>query len=211
MSARADLHDLLSEAEAKLGLNEGFALVQAPWALLDSAEAVFLSLSPGAPAPGETEIRRVSDERGNSFRMERDAHTPPLTEQFLAMAELLDRHPDDILTGVLMPFRNAGWADLNARQREMGAEIGRAFWASALTHPARRIIVTTGGEVEEAVSDMLDASPERRIPAGWGDLELARYATPSGATLIALPNLSLFGLFSRPESERPLRQIFRGI
>ena len=79
---RSDWHDRLVAAEAALGLRDGFRFVYGRWDSLATGRVAFLSLNPGR-APSDTEMREVSDERGNSYAVERLTTVSTITDQAL--------------------------------------------------------------------------------------------------------------------------------
>ena len=72
--------DRLTAEERRLDLSGGFKFLYGPWKGLETARIAFLSLNPGQ-APVEAELRVVSDERGNSYEVERTTTLSPITEQ----------------------------------------------------------------------------------------------------------------------------------
>ena len=62
--------------------------------------------------------------------------------------------------------------------------------------PGRPIAKLFGGELEGS------------FPVGWGNITADRYRLGDGRQLIALPHLSRFAIFGRPEGDRALRTLF---
>lgn len=206
---REDWSARLHEAEVALGLSDGFKFVCGPWSTLSSARVAFLSLKPGRP-PDDADLRVVSDERGNSYRVERATTKSPITEQFLALAEMLGEEPDAILAGFVAPFRAIAWADLDTRQQEEALALGRAFWTDPLNRADLKLIIACSREAAELVCAITRAVPELEVTAGWGNLKLLRHRTPDGRKIVHLPHLSRFRLLGRPKSEAALREILQG-
>lgn len=206
---REDWFARLCEAEPALGLSDGFKFLCGPWSTRSSARVAFLSLKPGRP-PDDADLRVVSDERGNSYRVERATTHSPITEQFLALAEMLGEEPDAILAGFVAPFRAIAWTDLDTRQQEEALALGRAFWTEPLNRADLQLIVACSRAAAELVCAVTRAVPELEVMAGWGNLKLRRHRTHDGRRVILLPHLSRFRLLGRPTSEAALREILQG-
>jgi hypothetical protein len=206
---RFDWHDRLVAAEKALGLRDGFRFVYGPWDSLATGRVAFLSLNPGR-APSDTLMREVSDERGNSYAVERLTTVSPITDQALRCFAFLGVDPDEVLTGVVCPFRTPSWTDLSGAQKHDALKFGRRFWEQPLSRPGLELIVTCSNEATTAVTDWLDARLEESLPAGWGDIRIHRFRSRSGVPIVALPHLSRFRLFGRPESERAIRRLLEG-
>lgn len=190
---------LLAAEERRLGLTQGFKMLYGPWSSLGTASVAFLSLKPGAAPPG-ADLRTVSDERGNSYKIERSTTVSPITEQFLALAALLGHAPREILSGVVAPFRAAAWEEMTAAQKDGALALGRRFWAGPLARPDLRLVLAVSQEAADLVVALTGAALEAEIPAGWGNLRLRRYRTGDGRTVVHLPHLSRFRLLSRASS-----------
>ena len=200
---------VLNEAEAKLKFKDGYKFVYGPWATLEGAEIAFLSLMPG-PAPDNAEMRTISDERGNSYEVEKHATKSPITDQFLRFAEFIGRKPGRILTGVVAPFRFDDWGGMSKEQQAESLKIGEQFWRIPLSQPSLQWIFAIGAEAEKFVVKATDASFERAAPSGWGDRELRCYKS-NNKTIICLPHLSRFKLFGRESSEQAIRHFLKNL
>lgn len=100
--------NLLVQEERARGYNDGFKLLFCPWALIETADTLFLSLNPGNDPSGEL-MRISSDERGNSYLVEREARHSPIADQYRQLCEFVGKDPEEVLTGTLMPFRTSRW------------------------------------------------------------------------------------------------------
>lgn len=192
----------LESAEARLGLAEGFKFVYGPWATLHSSEVAFLSLNPGRP-PDCEDLRTVSDERGNSYEVQRHVTKSPLNPQFLRLARFLDLAPEAILTGVASPFRSDNWNGLTEVQREEGL----AFWATPLRNARVRLVFACSKEALHLVREITEASLTKELPAAWDKVRVRRFEGIGGKVIVQLPHLSRFKLFGRPESEKAIRRL----
>lgn len=194
------------EAGKALGFTEGYKILYAPWSTIGKTDIVFLSLNPGRP-PAGAELETLSDERGNSYEVERHVTASPITAQFLALAVLLGRRPIEILTGVVAPFRSDRWGGVPAEKRRASLQLGRHFWTRVFEARRPIRVIVCGPEAAKVASDALGARLELIVPSGWGDVSLRRFRAADGAAVIQLPHLSTFKLLSRTECLPPLRYI----
>ena len=201
---------LLRRKEKELGFSEGYKFVYGPWDTLSGAEVAFPSLNPGK-APDKADKRTVSDERGNSYEMERCMTKSPTTDPFLRLAEVLGRHPADTLTGVAAPFRSDNWKGLSRSQRTASLELGRYFWRVPLNQRSLRAIVASSNQAAKLAVEVTEASrkPET-IAAGWGNTKLRHHRFGDGKFVLHLPHLSRFKLLGRKRSKQLLREALRG-
>ena len=190
------------------GFEQGYKILYSPWATLGSPAAIFLSLNPGKP-PLEAEMCIVSDERGNSYEVERETTRSPITAQFLKMCDFIGLTPSQVLTGVVAPFRSDRWASLSGLQRRAALLVGREFWSEVLPRSPAGLIITCSDEAAEMVVSITGARLDAVTPSGWGNIKLSRYLAPNGKRIVKLPHLSQFKLFSRLDSAPYLKEIFR--
>lgn len=199
----------LATEERRLGFRDGYKLLYCPWATIGRTKAAFISLNPGGRAPVGADMRVVSDERGNSYEVERLTTRSPITDQFLRFCAMIDVAPADVLTGVAAPFRSDDWGGLSPAQRRASLDLGLAFWSAALAAARPRLVVAVSSEAADLACRATGARFEREAPSGWGDIRLRRHRTPDGAIVVQLPHLSRFRLFGRAESDPALRDILR--
>lgn len=187
--------EVLSKEERARGYGDGFKLLFCPWRLIGSADTLFLSLNPGNDPSGEF-MRIASDERGNSYLVEREAKHSPMADQYRQLCEFIGKDPEEVLTGTLMPFRTAKWNNLRDRPN---IAMARPFWHQVLATGKIRKIFCMGREVESSVVDLTGAKLKRQIPANWGNLSIRRHATQSGVQIFGLLHFSTYKMFGRPE------------
>ena len=204
----------LSEAEKNNNFPDGYKLLYCPWRTIPLAETAFISLNPGKP-PKNAELKEVSDERGNSYVVERAITESPITEQFLLLCDFLAVRPSEVLTGTICPFRSANWrkkskflngSSFSDEQKQIGLSLGEEFWLEALT--GVDTIITVGKETANSVVNILDARKTLQVNSGWGNISLRRYENNQNKVIVHLPHLSIFKLLSRPECTQPLEIIF---
>ncbi len=203
---REDWHQRLVAVEAELGLRDGFRFVYGPWATLQTGRIAFLSLNPGR-ASSNSVMQEVSDERGNSYAVERYTTLSPITDQALRAFSVLGAQPHEVLAGVVCPFRTPSWNDLTKEKRDQALALGREFWSQPLQRPGIELIVCCSTEASKAAVTWLAARHEASASAGWGDIAIHRYRTGTGVPILALPHLSRFRLFGRPQSEEAIRKL----
>ena len=195
---------ILEEKEAELGFNAGFKFVYGPWATLDNAEIAFLSLNPGR-APDAAEMRTISDERGNSYEVEQFTTKSPITNQFLQLANFLNKQPSEILAGVIAPFRSDGWDELSEQQKTGSLALGYKFWNEPLRQSSLKLIIACSEEAKELAVRMTSASFKLERPSGWGKIQIRGYRSEDGKIILHLPHLSRFKLMGREQSEQAIR------
>ncbi|MFN3994556.1 MAG: hypothetical protein ACK4IU_16795 [Tabrizicola flagellatus] len=196
----------IAAAASRLGFSEGYKILYVPWETLGRSDTVFLSLNPGRPPHGAV-LDTLTDERGNSYEVERTTTASPITAQFLALSELIKLKPRDILTGTVAPFRSNRWKTLPSGQRNAALALGREFWRQAFSLRRPKTVIACCSEAAIVANDLLGGKAELTIASGWGDTSLRRYRAPDGAVIVEIPHLSTFKLLSCPECREPLRTI----
>ena len=203
---RNEWFDNLQEEEKRLGFKDGFKFVYGPWETLEDREIAFLSLNPGRPPDG-AELRLISDERGNSYEVERNDTKSKITNQFLLLANFLKIQPIDILTGVVAPFRSNRWGELTPYARTESLALGKQFWYEPLSQPGLKLVFACSKDAADLVCEVLGATFTVDCPAAWHNKKLRRWEAPGGKVIVYLPHLSRFPLFGRPESEEAIQRI----
>ena len=202
-----EVWDLRLRTEAKaLGFSEGYKFLYGPWKTIGCVSNAFLSLNPGR-APADADLETLSDERGNSYEVEREVTASPITAQFLALSDLLGLKPSEILTGAVAPFRSGSWGEVSPERRRASLQLGASFWGQAFLAQRPRLVVVCGPEAAKVACQALNARPELTSASGWGDVRLRRFRAADGAKVIQLPHLSRFQLFRRAECLPYLKSI----
>ena len=203
----------LSDTDKRYNFFDGYKLLYCPWETIHEVKIAFISLNPGKP-PQNAELREVSDERGNSYWVERKITESPITDQFLKLCDFIEKTPDEILTGAICPFRSMDWdffmngKVFTDKQKEIGLNLGAEFWKEALKNVST--IITVGNETTNSITKITDTKLTREINSGWGNVKLRRYENhEKNISVIHLPHLSTYKLFSRPECREPLKKIFK--
>lgn len=201
----------LSLTYSEYGCLDGYKLLYCPWETIEKAKVAFISLNPGEP-PEDADLEVISDERGNSYEVEMLTTKSPITEQFLKLCEYIQVSPNEVLTGTICPFRSKDWNffingyPFSDKQKEIGLKLGMEFWSDALKHID--LIITVGDETTKSVIDIINAKKILEINSGWGNIKIRKYINSKNKTVIHLPHLSRFRLFSRAECQEPLEKVF---
>ena len=196
----------LESIEKVYDFKKGYKLLYCPWDTIGKSSTAFVSLNPGN-APVNANLRLISDERGNSYEVEKNITKSPINKQFLELCKFLNKKPSEILAGTVCPFRSSSWNSLTKRQRDAGIKIGQKFWSEVLLNID--LIVCVGYESANIICGILDFEDDIIIDSGWGDLKLKRYNNSKNQTMVSLPHLSTFKLFSRQQCIGPLREILK--
>ena len=194
----------IRRVESAYGFERGYQLLYCPWKTINRHEMTFLSLNPGGRTPHEANPNRrlISDERGNSYEVERDTSRSPIASQFLRLCEFKGLRPSEVLAGALAPFRSDRWSSLTSPRREASLDVGRRFWTAVLRQSAPdKPIVVCSKPAADIVKSMLGARCERKLPAGWGSVSIRRYRAADNRLIVHLPHLSRYKLFGRAESK----------
>lgn len=186
---------ILATEESKRGYTDGFKLLFCPWSLIETADTLFLSLNPGNDPSGEF-MRIASDERGNSYLVQRQARHSPIADQYRQLCKFIHRHPEHVLTGTLMPFRTAKW---DPRRDQPNIGVATPFWSHILKSGRIRQVFCMGRDVEDAAVKLASARLECEIPANWGKLNIRRHVTKNGMKVYGLLHFSTYKMFGRAE------------
>lgn len=201
---RSHWQELLTREERARGYTDGFKLLFCPWRLIDTADTLFLSLNPGNDPSGEF-MRIASDERGNSYLVEREAKHSPMADQYHQLCEFIGKDPEEVLTGTLMPFRTAKW---NQSRDRLNVDVATPFWRQVLEASKIRQVICMGREAEDAVVDLTRAKLNRQIPANWGKLNIRRHTSACGVQVFGLLHFSTYKMFGREACIPQLAKLF---
>lgn len=201
---RQDWQRLLEAQERPRGYDDGFKLLFCPWRLIETADTLFLSLNPGKDPSGEA-MRIASDERGNSYLIQRTARHSPIADQFRQLCRFMSKDPETVLTGSLMPYRTSSW---QPRRDRPNLDIATPFWREVLGSGRIRQVFCMGREVENSVVAMTGARLQTEVPANWGNLTQRRHVTPDGLHVYGMLHLSTYKIFSRPECLTQVVELF---
>lgn len=196
----------LRDTERTLRYTLGWKFLFCPWKTIQEAKVAFLSLNPGR-ASAHADLRVVSDERGNSYVVERDTTVSPITEQYLELCKLVNIDASAVLAGVIMPFRTQQWAP---RRDAAGLEVGKQFWREVLPETKLRTIFAVGRVTAKTIAELCGARAAGELPAGWGSCRISLYEDGAGRRIIGLPHLSRFRLLSTKRGRQQISQAYSG-
>ena len=200
---RSDWQTRLATEEASRGYSQGFKFLYCPWSTLDTGTDVFLSLNPGKPPEG-VDLRTVSDERGNSYVVERETTQSPITEQFIKFCALLETPPEKMLTGVVMPYRTERWLK---KRDDINLDIAFDFWSQVLAKNSVRRVFCLGRDSERVVLKLTGARLSAEIQSGWGNYTIRRYDCANGLQVFGLLHFSTFKMMSNAACVRQLQHL----
>jgi hypothetical protein len=209
IGTRDQWQNKIENIEKPYSFNLGYKLLYCPWATIETATHAFVSLNPAKKTPFDAEMRCVSEERGNSYIVERHTTKSPITEQFILLTDLLAISPENILTGVAHPFRSDDWNHFNSVQKQIGLELGFEFWKKVLDQGKITTVIISGTDISNMFVEHMGARFETKLASGWGRTSLTRHRTQSDIEIISLPHLSRFKLLSRSACYNPLKEIFK--
>lgn len=208
MRSRDEWAKKLKDGAREHGFDEGYKPLYVPWDTIGKADTVFMSLNPGEP-PQDADLEVVSDERGNSYEVEKETTKSPIAEQFLKLCNLLGKDPSDILTGVAAPYRGKSWSSHTSAQRKANLETGRQFWLEAFAANSPKLVIVCSDAALRMTASLRGARLERKLPSGWGDVSLRRYRSRDGGVIIQLPQLSRYKLLSGEPYVSRLKEILK--
>jgi len=183
----------------------GYHLLYCPWSTIQDSSVAFISLNPGRSIDKSTQ--KISEEKGNSYKIAENNSISPITKQFLELCKFLGKLPEEILTGTIHPFRSNNWNSLSNEQKNIGLKIGQEFWSEALLKVD--LIICVGNVTANTIIKMLDFKINTTVASGWGNIKLKRYKNYKEQTLVHLPHLSTFRIFSRNECRDSLTEVFK--
>lgn len=185
----------------RLGHTIGWRLLTCPIDNIKTSKTALISINPGGY---HREEPSVSSERGSAYCIEswkgNVAGEESLQRQVKRMCEILQTHPDQILSGYLVPFRSPNWNQLPEKAQSL--QFGLGLWKMLLSESQIGTIIAFGKEAGALLAAHFNYFHNSQVQAGWGTQTIDIYCGPRQNRLIALPHLSRFKLFGRPPSER---------
>jgi hypothetical protein len=192
----------------RLGYKFGWRFITCPQDNADRAKLLLVSLNPaGRAIHGPS----WSQEKGSAYRVESWNGLPPATSglqrQVQQLFAFLGLRDSEVFSAHYIPFRSPSWAELEHKSE--AEALARRLW-TRLKDKVRfeRIVCIGKDRPGRPIADLFEASYERGMATGWGNITADRYRLPDGRPLIALPHLSRFALFGRARGERELRELF---
>ena len=198
------LRDEIAEAYRTSGNSLGWRFLYSSPRVLEGARVAFIGLNPG----GSTKVSDHGEfamKRGSAYRDEQWPGSSRLQKQVLAIFNRLGVDPEHVLAGNLVPFRSPDWKSLTDRKESLS--FGLQLWERVLGRAKPAIVVTMGGEANEAISQLISVRDIARHPIGWGRYTASRGHFQSGIW-IGLPHLSRFTIMDRIASKDAVDRLF---
>ena len=191
----------------RLGYSIGWRFANCPWSYAKSAKLLLVSLNPGGHV---ADGPHWPQELGSAYRIERSKGLQPgeetLQKQVLALFDYLSLRDDEVFSAYYVPLRSPSWDKL--KRRDEALDCSRSLWHWLMPQVGFDRIVTIGHLAGARLAGLLGATADATIKAGWGMASAKRYRLPDGRPIIALPHLSRYQLFGRPEGRAALDEIF---
>jgi hypothetical protein len=182
--------------------NWGWSFMYTPEAALKRAKAVLVGLNPGGrqtDPPNEWEytdgVNAYVDESWNC----RPKGEHPLQKQVSALFKAINVEPADIFAANFVPFRSPGWRDLPDRNGAL--TFARMLWSDLVLRTSARLYCSLGKQAGEEIATLLNAAYVDSEKVGWGAQTIDTYRNCQGLTVLALPHLSRYRLFSGRRSD----------
>jgi hypothetical protein len=218
----------------RLGHRIGWRFITGPKSTFSrDTRILFLSLNPGGDCDPPDHPHESSEE-GSSYLIEswkgRPRGKESLQVQFQCMASKLQQGYNDksrledfintkILTAHFIPFRSPRFDSLHNKAESIG--FGRTIWSKILKHLSPNIIITLNPETFKHISQILVdngcvLAEHKYFQTGWGvgtsrpiGCEVRKYNQHTNIiSVIRLPHLSTFKLFSKKQCSPYLDEIF---
>lgn len=190
----------------------GYSFMYTPEATLRTASTVLVGLNPGGSQqdePGEWDYAKGANAYADeSWRgLAPGAHH--LQREVCAAFDVLNVRPAHVFSAQFVPFRSPSWAALPGRAQALA--FGRELWRWVVSRSPADLYLSLGKQAGREVAALLGARQIEVSRAGWGRQTIERYEDASGRTVLALPHLSRFKLFTtgRTEAAETLRRFRR--
>ena len=190
----------------------GWRFLYSPVDVLDGAKAAFIGLNPGGTGEGEKLDNFAMPSGQSAYRDEiwskqSDHGTAPLQVQAKRIFKFLDIPSHEVLAGNIVPFRTPKWADLSPELRKNGLDLGASLWSRILSRAKPSIIVSVGRDAGTAMSEICGVPLVEKFESGWGKIKVRR-GRKDDMTIVGLPHLSRFRIFSRADHRDVLQRVF---
>jgi hypothetical protein len=195
----------LIEAEyQRLSHDLGWRLFTCPIRNIETASVALITINPGG---SKFEEPQWSVESGSAYELESWKGRPPgqenLQRQVRRMFEIMNIPPAEVLSGYLVPFRSPRWQALPHKSASF--HFGIRLWQEILKKAKVRTVIAFGKDIAPQIVSLLNATALTEHPTGWGEQKIALYRIENDGSLIVLPHLSTFKLFSNKKYEGAFR------
>jgi hypothetical protein len=190
----------------RLGHKLGWRLFTCPFQNIETASVALITINPGG---SEFEEPRWSVEDGSAYELESWKNRPPgqenLQRQVRRMFEIMNIPPAKVLSGYLVPFRSQRWQALPHKSTSI--HFGIKIWREVFKKTNVRTVIAFGKDIAPQMVSLLNATSLTEYPTGWGEQKISMYRFGQGGSLVVLPHLSTFKLFSDQKYESAFRVV----
>jgi hypothetical protein len=190
----------------RLGHKLGWRLFTCPVRNIETASTALITINPGG---SKVEEPQWSVEAGSAYEIESWKNRPPgqenLQRQVRRMFAIMNVLPESVLSGYLVPFRSQRWKDLSHKPASI--QFGINIWREVFKSAKVQTVITLGKDMAPQMVSLLNASSLTEHPTNWGDQKFSLYRFGHGGSLIVLPHLSTFKLFSNKKYEDGFRAV----
>lgn len=202
-ASRETVAAFIAARYAALGYDAGWRFITCPEANKNHAKMLLVTLNPAGSKPHGP---NWSQERGSAYRVEQWEGALALQDQILRLFAFLGLKDAEVFSAQYVPFRSPRWALLPHKPEAL--EVARTIWRWLLPQVAFDCVVCVGkGVVGKEIAQLMGAEPLASYKLGWGEQTADRYRMPDGRSIVALPHLSQFLLFSRAQCAPNLRTV----
>jgi hypothetical protein len=190
----------------RLGHKLGWRLFTCPVQNIETASIALITINPGGSTFEESQW---SVEAGSAYEIESWKKRPPgqenLQRQVRRMFEIMNVPLATVLSGYLVPFRSQRWQNLSHKPASI--QFGINIWQEVFKSAKVRTVITLGKDMAPQIVSLLNATSLTEHPTHWGDKRISLYRFGQGGSLIVLPHLSTFKLFSDKKYEGGFRAV----
>ncbi len=194
----------------RLGHKLGWRLFTCPVRNIETALVALVTINPGG---SKFEEPQWSVEAGSAYELESWKNCPPgqenLQRQVRRMFEIMNITPADVLSGYLVPFRSQRWQALPHKSTSI--HFGIKIWREIFKRSSVRTVIAFGKDIAPQMVSLLNATSLSEYPTGWGEQKISAYQFGQGGSLVVLPHLSTFKLFSDPKYENAFRTVLDNV
>ncbi|MGU3493286.1 hypothetical protein ACLBXM_04515 [Xanthobacteraceae bacterium A53D] len=176
----------------------GWSFMYVPQEQLHTARIALVGLNPGGShTPEENQWHYTKgknayiDEKWNAL----EAGKHPLQLEVARLFEAISASGEDVFAANLIPFRSPSWEQLPDRAGAI--RFGLDLWTWTLSQSPARLFISIGKVPGRHLAGLLRAHLVGRTEAGWKPQTIDTYRAEDGRTVIALPHLSRFKIFSK--------------
>ena len=186
----------------------GWRFLLGPEAAITTSPVAVVTLNPGGAV---YEKPRWCPRKGSAYVTECWKGKRPGEEalqcEMRKLFACLGYDAEEIFAAYFVPFRSRSWSALP--EAEAAEAFSLKIWKELLPHCSARLWIAMGQPVARMLKQLLQTDQLVSEPSGWGNVKLRIYKrTDSDLTLICIPHLSRYRLFSGKKSGPVVREFF---